>query len=211
VPAEHTGARCELSADDLGAAFDDFARPLLSYLRRRVDDDAVAEDLLSVVFLEAWRSRGRCVRVESSLAPWLYGIARNVVRNQRRSGRRHRAALDRYATTYAERSDGGHEDEVISRLDAASASAAVITALAGLSPKDRDVAELCLVDGLTANQAAVTLGLPVGTVKSRLAHARAVLRPLLRTDETPQTSDPEPASGHELAKSASRSDGRMSA
>jgi DNA-directed RNA polymerase specialized sigma24 family protein len=71
--------------------YDAHAADLLRYLWRRCGDCAQAEDLLSVVFLEAWRRRA-ALRPGAATRPWLYGIATNVLRNHRRSLRRHRAA-----------------------------------------------------------------------------------------------------------------------
>jgi RNA polymerase sigma factor (sigma-70 family) len=76
--------------------YDAHAADLLRYLWRRCGDCAQAEDLLSVVFLEAWRRRA-ALRPGAATRPWLYGIATNVLRNHRRSLRRHRAALERIA------------------------------------------------------------------------------------------------------------------
>jgi hypothetical protein len=64
---------------------------------RRPGDWPGAEDLTSLVFLEAWRTRHRAFLVQGSLRPWLLGIAANVVSTSRRSLHRHRAALARFA------------------------------------------------------------------------------------------------------------------
>jgi RNA polymerase sigma factor (sigma-70 family) len=163
-----------------------------------------------VVYLEAWRTRSGAFTVDGNLAAWLYGIARNVLRGQHRATRRHRAALNRYAATHTTgRSDHNEDDDVISRVDAASRAAAIAAALAQLSQKDRAVADICLVEELSTNQAAAILDLPVGTVKSRLAHARAALRPILQTSDSPPGADPEPGNGHVVSGSAPRSERRV--
>jgi RNA polymerase sigma factor (sigma-70 family) len=201
-----------LSIDDVATAFDDFARPLLRYLQRRGASGEDAEDLLSVVYLEAWRTRSGAFLVEGTHAAWLYGIARNVQRSQRRATRRHRAALNRYAATYAPGSSQPSEsDDVIERVDAAARMAEITAALARLSPKDRAVADICLVEGLSAVQAAAVLDLPVGTVKSRLAHARAAMRPMLQPGDSAPRTDPGPASGHVLVGRAQRPERRVTA
>ena len=74
-----------------GLLFERHARAIYNCFRRTADW-AVAEDLTSIVFLEAWRRRERELLPEKVL-PWLYGIATNVIRNRRRSLRRHAAAL----------------------------------------------------------------------------------------------------------------------
>lgn len=82
-------------AGAFGVLFDRHANSVYRYCFRRSADWAIAEDLTSVVFFEAWR---RCADVElgeGRLLPWLLGVATNVIRNQRRSLRRYRAALER--------------------------------------------------------------------------------------------------------------------
>jgi RNA polymerase sigma factor (sigma-70 family) len=186
-----------LDREDLAQAFDGHAQEVFRYLARRCDDRALAEDLMSVVFLEAWRSRDRAVLVDGTLRPWLLGIAVNVLRNSRRSLRRHRGALDRYRATADRLVEPDHADDAVARADAASTRRQLDAAFASLSAKDRQVADMCLVKGLTPVQAAVALGLPVGTVKSRLAHARGRLRGVLRPGEHSTPTDPHGLGGHE--------------
>lgn len=195
VPGEQLPA--PLDRDALAAAFDAHAQDVFRYLARRCDDRMLAEDLMSVVFLEAWRSRERAVLVDGTLRPWLLGIAANVLRNSRRSLRRHRAALDRYRATAGGLVEPDHADQAVDRADAASTRRDLDAAFAALSAKDRQVADLCLIEGLTPAQAAVALGLPVGTVKSRLAHARDRLRGVLRPGEPATTTDPRASGEHE--------------
>jgi RNA polymerase sigma-70 factor (ECF subfamily) len=181
----------------LGAAFDAHAQEVFRFCARRCHDWDLAEDLMSVVFLEAWRSRDRAVLVDGSLRPWLYGIATNVLRNSTRSTRRHHAALDRYRRLDPPQPVQDHADTVAVRADADRDRAAVDLAFAALSRKDRDVAELCLREGLSPAAAAAALGLPAGTVKSRLAHAREHLQRVLRSSEPDGQTDPRQLSGHE--------------
>ena len=72
-----------LDERSLGLLFERHAKLIYNYCFRRVGNWATAEDLVSVVFLEAWRKRGTLLDPEKAL-PWLYGIATNVVRNRRR-------------------------------------------------------------------------------------------------------------------------------
>ena len=189
--------RTPLDHDGLAAAFDAYAQDVFRYLARRCDNRELAEDLMSVVLLEAWRVRDRAVLVDGTLRPWLLGIAANVLRNSRRSLRRHRAALDRYRATADRLVEPDHADQAVDLADAAGTRPDLDAAFAALSAKDRQVADLCLVEGLTPAQAAVALGLPAGTVKSRLAHARDRLRGVLRSGEPATTTDPAAPGGHE--------------
>jgi DNA-directed RNA polymerase specialized sigma24 family protein len=79
-------------AGAFGVLFDRHSRAIYNYCARRTGEWALAEDLTSIVFLEAWRRRAAVVLAGDSALPWLYGVATNVVRNQRRSKRRYRAA-----------------------------------------------------------------------------------------------------------------------
>ena len=185
-----------LDRDALAAAYDAHAQDVFRYCARRCDDRALAEDLLSVVFLEAWRARERAVLVDETLRPWLLGIAANVVRNSRRSTRRHRATLERYCASADELVEPDHADDAAVHADRPRDRARLDATFAQLSSKDRQVADLVLVEGLTPTEAAVALGLPIGTVKSRLAHARERLRGLLRSGDNFPGTDPASSSGH---------------
>lgn len=75
--------------------FDRYKKDIYNYCFRRTADWSLAEDLTSVVFLEAWRKRTK-VRVDArGLRPWLFGVATNVIRNQQRSVKRYRSAVQR--------------------------------------------------------------------------------------------------------------------
>jgi RNA polymerase sigma factor (sigma-70 family) len=193
-----SGSRSALpNGDALGAAFDAHAQEVFRFCALRCADRSVAEDLVSVVFLDAWKARDRAVLIDGSLRPWLYGIATNVLRNSARSARRHSAALERYRRLNPPQTTADHADAVAELADVDRTRAALEEAFAALSRKDRDVAELCLRESLSPTAAAVFLGLPVGTVKSRLAHAREHMRRVLRPEELSAVTDPDSPSGHE--------------
>jgi RNA polymerase sigma-70 factor (ECF subfamily) len=107
------------------------------------------------------------------LLPWLLGVAANVLRNRRRSFRRHQAALDRLPPP---RVEPDFADDVAERLDDRRLLDELLRVMRRLPHADQDVLSLCVLSGLTYEQAAVALGVPVGTVRSRLARARAKLR-----------------------------------
>jgi RNA polymerase sigma factor (sigma-70 family) len=148
--------------------FERHAPELLRYCFRRTADAALAEDLVSAVFLEAWRRR-RDLRAGSDRRPWLYGIATNLVRHQWRARRRHATALARLA---AGRLDVAAADELVARQDE---MRRVLAAVASLPRREQDVLALCVWSGLSYEEAARALGVPVGTVRSRLSRARASL------------------------------------
>jgi RNA polymerase sigma factor (sigma-70 family) len=159
-----------------GLLFERHARPVYNHLFRRTADWALAEELTSVVFLEAWRRR-ESVRLESDSAlPWLLGVATNVLRNVRRSRRRHRAALERLPRE----TGADFTTDADSRLDDERQMRTIQSGLRRLSRDQREVLELCIWADLTYEEAAVALGVPVGTVRSRLSRAKARLRELAR-------------------------------
>jgi RNA polymerase sigma-70 factor, ECF subfamily len=169
--------------DDFAVLYDRHAAEPLRYCFRRTADAALAEDLVSIVFLEAWRSRAR-LRLDADPRPWLYGIAVNVVRGQRRARRRHAAALARLAA----RPDVEAVDETVARE---AEMRDVLTAVAGLPPRERAVLTLVVWSELSYEQAAQVLGVPVGTVRSRLSRARRRLG--AETDRPPAGSFSSPA------------------
>jgi RNA polymerase sigma-70 factor (ECF subfamily) len=159
-----------------GQLFERHARAVYNFCFRATGDWSLAEDATSVVFMDAWRRRRDVVLADGgTLLPWLLGVARNVLRNRGRSFRRHRAALDRLPVPPAE---PDFADDVAGRLDDERAIRTVLAVVGHLPRADRDVLELCVWSGLSYEQAAVALGVPVGTVRSRLSRARAKLRGL---------------------------------
>jgi RNA polymerase sigma factor (sigma-70 family) len=130
---------------------------------------ADAEDLTSAVFLHAWRRRHEVVLDRDSVLPWLLAVANHTAANQRRALGRYRAALGRLAP---EPDVADHAEAVAERVDDAADLARLRKAVARLPAHERDVIELCVWTGLDQQAAAVSLGIAVGTVKSRLARAR---------------------------------------
>lgn len=161
-------------ADAFGLLFDRYARLIYNYCFRRVGNRSTAQDLLSMVFLEAWRRRNKELP-PGAVLPWLYGIATNVVRHQRRSERRFAAALSRLPRAEAEPDFAGTADE---RLDLERRGQNALALLRALPEREQDVFVLCAGMELSYEDAAGALGLPIGTVRSRLSRARRRLREL---------------------------------
>jgi RNA polymerase sigma factor (sigma-70 family) len=158
-----------------------------AYLARRGGREA-ADDLLSEVFLRAYAARRQYDERWHDARPWLYGIARNVLREHwRRAGAR-RAGARRAG---GELSDlAAIEDpwpDVDASLDAAAQLPRLRSALAQLGAGDRAVLLLVTWEGLTPAEAAVALRIPPGTARSRLHRARSVMRQLLDTDTDTNT------------------------
>ncbi|MFD3452465.1 RNA polymerase sigma factor [Streptomyces sp. NPDC058691] len=158
-----------------GRLFDDHAGVVYRHAVRVLGNWATAEDIVSLTFLEAWRTRER-VRVDGgSLQPWLLGIATNVMRNTARAARRHQGALARLPLRDAV---PDFADELADRLADAEQLGAARRALEQLRRPEREVFALCVWAGLDSAAAAEALDVTVGTVRSRLSRARARLRKL---------------------------------
>ncbi len=170
--------RSRLRAGDqtaFGELFDEQAQAIHQYALRALGERTAAEDVVSLTFLEAWRLRAGLHEEGGSVRPWLFGIAANVLRNTRRAARRHQAALGRLP---AGEVVPDFAEELAGRLDDGAQLAAAHRALARLRRGEREVFLLCVWSGLAYADAAEALGIPVGTVRSRLSRARTRLRRL---------------------------------
>jgi RNA polymerase sigma-70 factor, ECF subfamily len=162
-------------AEAFSELFRDHAQLVYRHAVRLTGNWAMAQDIVSLTFLEAWRLRERLRDEGDSPRPWLMGIATNVLRNTTRAARRHERALARMP---------GREivpdfaEELVGRMADAQQLAAAQSALAQLRRPEREVFTLCVWSGLGYAEAAEALGVPVGTVRSRLSRARTRLRKL---------------------------------
>jgi RNA polymerase sigma-70 factor (ECF subfamily) len=161
-------------ADAFGLLFDRHERLIYNYCFRRVGNRPTAQDMLSMVFLEAWRRRDKELP-PGMVLPWLYGIATNVLRHQRRSQRRFAAAMSRMPAPSMEPDFADSSSE---RLDYERHAQQALALLRELPRREQDVFVLCVGMELSYEDAALALSLPVGTVRSRLSRARARLREL---------------------------------
>jgi RNA polymerase sigma factor (sigma-70 family) len=172
-----------MAAAGHATAFPDLMRrhgqAIHAYLTRRSGRDA-ADDLLSEVVLRAYAARHRYDERWQDARPWLYSIARNVLREHwRRIGAA--AAPDADPLAHLAVSEDPWPD-VDARLDAAAQVSDLRRALTSLAPGDREVLLLVTWEGLTPAEAAVALGIPPGTARSRLHRARSLMRQLLDDD-----------------------------
>jgi RNA polymerase sigma-70 factor (ECF subfamily) len=150
------------------------ADAVANYAFRRTADWSAAEDVTSMVFLEAWRQRQKVRFHQESALPWLIGVGHNVVRNIWRSRLRHRRALSRIRIDV----ENSAEEQVAGRIDDERRMARIGELVGRLPAADRTVLELCAWAGLSYAEAALALDVPVGTVRSRLSRARSRLRDL---------------------------------
>jgi RNA polymerase sigma factor (sigma-70 family) len=132
------------------------------------------DDLVQTAFLEAARSAGRFDPTLPARA-WLLGIAAMLVRRHRRSVARAFARALHLARQPEPLAPTRPDEAYDSDQDARRLAAAI----AGLAPKKREVFVLCTVEGLSGEEVARALGVPVNTVWTRLHHARIDLRAAL--------------------------------
>jgi RNA polymerase sigma factor (sigma-70 family) len=151
--------------------FDRYHGRIFGYLARRVGPD-VAEDLASEVFVAAFRQRGTFHADAISAAPWLFGIAANLARHHHRSQRRGRLAFGRAA----ERGVIWLDPDLEQRVDAARLGEELARSLQSLRVKDREILLLYALADLSYREIAAALGIPIGTVRSRLSRTRERLR-----------------------------------
>jgi RNA polymerase sigma factor (sigma-70 family) len=170
-------------ASDTGftVLFDRHYREIYAYVSRRLGPD-LAEDVASETFLTAYDRRHTFDESRAGARPWLYGIASNLVARHVRAEVRRYRALAR-AGGREPTGQHGHADEVAGRLDAAAVRGRLATALRKLPEPVRAVLLLVAWAGLNQQEAAVALGIPAGTARSRLHRARQEMRKALEADE----------------------------
>jgi RNA polymerase sigma factor (sigma-70 family) len=152
--------------------FDRHAEGIYRYAARRLGQQAAA-DVMSEVFLAAFRNRRRYDTGRDDARPWLYGIAVNVISQYQRAQRRYARVL---ATVRDAPAADVVADEVLDRVTAAQLRPRIMQVLAGLSDRDRELVLLVAWAELSYEQAAQALGIPLGTVRSRLHRIRVKLR-----------------------------------
>jgi RNA polymerase sigma-70 factor, ECF subfamily len=146
---------------------------VLAYAQRRATPD-VAADVATAAFSVLWR---RIDEPPDDPLPWLYGVARRELSNQRRSARRRQALLARLSLRHA--LPPGPTDPADHAVEGAAARAA----LARLRPDDREVLMLVAWEGLSPERAAAALGVSTPAFAVRLHRARRPLEEQLSTQE----------------------------
>jgi RNA polymerase sigma-70 factor, ECF subfamily len=161
-----------------GAVFDRHATVVFRYLVRRVGVDE-ADALLGEVFRVAFEKRATYDTARANARPWLYGIATNLLARHRRGEARRIRATARLLARQQPADDPA--DQVVGTLEASELWPHVAEAVAALPEEERDALLLYAWEELSYDQIADALGVPVGTVRSRLNRARVRLRELRPT------------------------------
>ncbi len=145
-----------------------YHRPLLSFVVRLTRGDVQwAEDVVQETMVRAWRSADRFDADASSLMPWLATVARHIVIDdqRRKDARPHEAG------------EGPLESVLMpDQMEDLLRQVVVSDALDSLSPAHREILKETVLRDRSVNEAAETLGIPVGTVKSRAYYALRALR-----------------------------------
>jgi RNA polymerase sigma-70 factor, ECF subfamily len=160
-----TGSHCD--RDSFRSLYRDHAAALLAHAQRSTRDRRAAEDAVQETFLRAWRRLPRLLADERPPGPWLRAVLRGVLLDAARVARGRTRRLVRDAIL-DDGTDGG--------LDAVLDGDLLATAMAQLSPSHHEVLVAMYYRDLPAERLAAVLGIPVGTVRSRLHHALNALR-----------------------------------
>jgi RNA polymerase sigma-70 factor, ECF subfamily len=148
-----------------------YRAPLLSFvLRLTAGDRQHAEDVVQETMVRAWREAGRLDLSGPSLMPWLTAVARRIVIDEHR--RRRARPAEAGAGTVADLPVDDHTSATVLRV-------AVADAMRQLTSTHRQILIETILQDQTVNQAAKSLGIPVGTAKSRVYYALRTLQVVL--------------------------------
>ncbi|TCJ28415.1 RNA polymerase sigma factor [Microbacterium sp. PI-1] len=136
-----------------------------------------AEEVAATAFFELWRKRDKVRIVDGSVLPWLLATTSFAAKNSQRSRRRYQRLLNRIPH---DDHVPDHADEVAQAMDSLKISQSVRDALLELNHREASVVILCVIQEVPLAEAAVVLGVPAGTVKSRLSRVKTRLRGALQ-------------------------------
>ncbi|MEV4252563.1 RNA polymerase sigma factor [Spirillospora sp. NPDC049652] len=174
--------------DRFAAIYDRHFHCVYRYVAARLGRDA-ADDIAAETFVTAFRKRGGFDPARGEVRPWLFGIATNLVGLHRRAEKRRYDALARAHAASSPLDEDAPEDRVAARVTAEGVRPRLAEALAALPEGDRDVLLLVSVAGLGYEEVGQALGIPGGTVGSRLSRARRRLREALGGDDPTRATD----------------------
>jgi RNA polymerase sigma-70 factor (ECF subfamily) len=145
---------------------------LVLRLRHRCSDHTVVDDVVQDTFLDVWRGAAK-YHADGDVPGWLWRIgSRRLVDALRKTGRQGRLGRVLSRLRGADEPAPAAEEQVLAGIEHGDLAGA----LAKLSPELRAVLQATVIDGLSTAEAAVLLGIPAGTVKTRAMRARRQLR-----------------------------------
>lgn len=144
---------------------------------------ATADDVVQETFMILMREGGRYDADRGAVGSYLRGIARHLVHRRVRRESRFVELVDGHLDRRAgdRESNPGPADLLVRKDEVRRVHAALL----GVAPRMREILVLCDLQGLSYAEAAATLGVPVGTVRSRLSRAREALAGRLKEDAAP--------------------------
>lgn len=172
-----TGSTAPTEAERVTEALDVNAADLLGYFYRRLEVPEDAADLLAETAATIWRRAEALPRPAEEARMWLFGVARNVLANHRRTVRR-RSALEEKLRADLAASPVDPEEVVDIDLH---------HALSALDPLDQEIIRLTYWEGFSLKETARLLERPEGTVRSRHHRARERMRRTLEQSSATQT------------------------
>lgn len=180
--ARHRGTMSELLsqiANDRSDAafrrlFEEYGPRIRSYMLKQGTDADLAEDLTQETLVTVWRKAGLYSAEKGSAVAWMFTIARNLRIDRIRRQKPWQELSEEHAATLA--SDDTPADE---QVDLDHRQKRVRAVLGDLPPEQVEVVELAFIEGFTHSEIAERLGLPLGTIKSRLRLAYQKLRSAL--------------------------------
>lgn len=166
------------------SVYEEHGGALLAYATRLTGDRATAEDVVQETLIRAWRHSDALVNGKGSVRGWLLTVVRNIVTDRYRAKAARPAEVAESPATPPVEED--HADSVVDTMT-------VLGALDRLTPEHRDVLTELYYRERSVAEAADTLGIPAGTVKSRSHYALKALRETFR--EGNRTSLPQQTAG----------------
>jgi len=160
----------------LRTLYSEHSTSLLAYVGRMVSDQQLAEDVVQETMLRAWRKSATLDPDRGSIGGWLIRVARNIAIDRMRARRCRPPEVDETHTDAATWSVSDHAARTVE-------SVFVSQALQTLSPAHRAVLQQVYFADRTCAEAAVVLGIPVGTVKSRIYYALRQLRVAIEAEQ----------------------------
>ena len=161
-----------LEPSRFGELFDRHARVIFRYAASRTNSE-VANDVVADTFLVAFERRGRFDHAWSDAAPWLLGIATNIIRRHRSSEAKNFRAMERLSDEVA---GNAAASDAAERAEASVAIKRLARVIRTMSDADRDTLLLFAWADLSYEEIATAMDVPIGTVRSRLNRARRTLK-----------------------------------
>jgi RNA polymerase sigma factor (sigma-70 family) len=155
-------------ASSFAALYDRYAEQLYRYAYQRAGEQT-AEDVVADTFLAAFQQRGSYDLDREDARPWLFGI---LTRQLARHYRAENARLRAFARVAGDGVEESPAERIAEQVSATAMRAPLARALGALSKRDRDVLLLIAWAECSYEEVALALGIPIGTVRSRLNRAR---------------------------------------